>query len=376
MSNNWLLRNTSSNDDNSTLKISTLLGRRSPTLGDVGLEVEVEGNRFPKEEEVYDDEDNCEIIRDDHIPEEWNYVKDNSLRGQDNAEYVLDEPIPFSQVPQALENLWTMFEQYGSVLAESNRTSVHVHLNATNFHLNRVCAFVALYVSVEEVLTAWCGDHRVGNLFCLRAKDAPAIISKARSFVCTGNPAFLDDGLHYSGLNLQSLCKHGSIEIRSMRGVQDPEIIQTWVEILQRIYELSGDHFDPRSICEMFSGGGSEPFLHYVLGKHTKRVLYECGLTENEAYQSVRQGIRLAQRLCYAKDWGNFRPVDREPDPFGRKNKHVTAAQIYQQATAATPEQLAAWSALVSQAATTSADDLSLLYQSIDVEAIPTPLDF
>jgi hypothetical protein len=87
----------------------------------------------------------------------------------------------------------------------------------------------------------------------------------------------------------------------------------------------------------------------------------------------VRQGIRLAQRLCYAKDWGNFRPVDREPDPFGRKNKHVTAAQVYQQATAATPEQLIAWSELVSQAATTLADELSLLHQSIDVDTINSP---
>jgi hypothetical protein len=323
MSNNWLLRNTSSDDDVSNLKVAHLLGRRYVTKGDVGLEIEVEGNCFPKEEEIYDDEDNCTMDRDACIPREWRYVHDGSLRGQDNAEYVLEEPIPFDEVPQALRNLWDMFEGFGSKLDESNRTSVHVHLNATEFYLNQVCAFVALYVAVEEVLTAWCGDHRVGNLFCLRAKDAPAIISKARSFICTGNTAFLDDGLHYSGLNLHSLCKHGSIEIRSMRGVQDPQIIQTWVEILQRIYELSGEHFDPRSVCEMFSGGGSGPFLRYVLGRHTEQVVAECGMSEIEVYDSVRQGIRLAQRLCYAKDWGNFRPVNKEPDPFGRKNKQA-----------------------------------------------------
>lgn len=323
MPNNWLLRNTSSDDEICNLKIATLLGRRNVTVGDIGLEIEVEGNCFPKEDEFYDEEDNHETVRDPSIPSEWKYVHDGSLRGVDNAEYVLEKPIYFSEVPQALNNLWKMFENYGSVLDESNRTSVHVHLNATEFHLNRVCAFVALYVTVEEILTAWCGDHRVGNLFCLRAKDAPAIISKARSFICTGETRFLDDGLHYSGLNLNSLCVHGSIEIRAMRGVRDPEIIQTWVDILQRIYELSGEHFDPRSICEMFSGGGSGPFLRYVLGKHTERVLAECGMSEEEANQSVRQGIRLAQRLCYAKDWGNFRPVDREPDPFGRKNKNT-----------------------------------------------------
>jgi hypothetical protein len=318
MTQDWLLRNTASSNDLSNLKIATLIGRRAVDYGDIGIEVEVEGNSFPKNEDFYDDEDNYHNERNPLIPDEWDYVHDGSLRGMDNAEYVLAQPIPFKQVPQALNNLWIMFDRHGSILDESNRTSVHVHLNATNWHLNRVCAFVALYATVEEVLTAWCGDHRVGNLFCLRAKDAPAILSKARSFVCTGNTVFLDDGLHYSGLNLHALTKHGSIEIRAMRGVRDPEIIQTWVDILERIYNLSGDHPDPRTICEMFSGGGSEQFIRYVLGRHTERVASECGMSGSQINESVRQGVRMAQRLCYCRDWGNFTPADLEPDPFGR----------------------------------------------------------
>lgn len=324
MSNDWLLRNASSDDDASNYKIATLLGRRAmPPEKAVGLEIEVEGNKFPKTEDYYDDDDVYHNEKNEHIPPEWEYVHDGSLRGIDNAEYVLEEPIPFDQVPQALDNLWKMFSDYGSVLDDSNRTSVHVHLNATHFHLNRVCSFVALYVAVEEVLTAWCGDHRVGNLFCLRAKDAPAILSKARSFICSGNYAYLDDGLHYSGLNLHALTKHGSIEIRSMRGVRDPEVIKTWVDILRRIYELSEAHSDPRTICEMFSGGGSEQFLRYVIGRHAERVAQECGLTGTEINNSVRQGIRMAQRLCYCRDWAMFKPVDLDPDPFGRKVKNV-----------------------------------------------------
>lgn len=321
MSNNWLLRNAPSQDDETSYKIAVLLNRRSVTDGDIGLEIEVEGNQFPKSEDYYDEEDEYHDESHPLIPSEWMYVHDGSLRGQDNAEYVFQEPLPFSAVPSALTNLWSMFEAFGSVLDESNRTSVHVHLNATNFHLNRVCSFVALYVAVEEVLTSWCGDHRVGNLFCLRAKDAPAILSKARSFVCTGNPMYLDDGLHYSGLNLHSLTKHGSIEIRAMRGVRDPEIIQTWVDILERIYRLSADHEDPRTICEMYSGGGSESFLRYVLGNNADRVMAECGMSAGQVYESVRQGIRMAQRLCYCRDWSSFKVITIDPDPFGRKAK-------------------------------------------------------
>lgn len=319
MSADWIIRDNKTDHDPTNYKISTLLGRRKVAEGDIGLEIEVEGTVFPKTNEWYDDNDDFHQESDERIPKQWKYVEDGSLRGQDNAEYVLVNPIKFDEVPGALKDLWAMFEECGSVLDESNRTSVHVHLNVNEFHLNRLCSFIALYTAVEEVLTAWCGDHRVGNLFCLRAKDAPAILSKARSFLTTGLISYLDDGLHYSGLNLHAITKHGSIEIRTMRGVKDPEVIQTWVDILRRIYDMSDAYEDPRAVCEMFSGGGSERFLRYVLGNNTDRVVQECGMSADEINNSVRQGIRMAQRLCYCRDWSSFKPSKTVADPFGRK---------------------------------------------------------
>lgn len=324
MSADWIIRDNKVNDDPTGYKISTLLGRRKAAEGDIGLEIEVEGNVFPKTNEWYDDNDDFHQEADERIPEQWKYVEDGSLRGEDNAEYVLVKPIKFDEVPIALKALWDMFDECGSVLSDSNRTSVHVHLNVNEFHLNRLCSFIALYTAVEEVLTNWCGDHRVGNLFCLRAKDAPAILSKARSFLTTGLVHHLDDGLHYSGLNLHAISKHGSIEIRTMRGVKDPEVIQTWVDILRRIYDMSDAYEDPRAVCEMFSGGGSERFLRYVLGGNTDRVVQECGMSPDEINNSVRQGIRMAQRLCYCRDWSSFKPSKASPDPFGRKMKTFT----------------------------------------------------
>jgi len=318
---NWLVRQAPSDNDPTSHTIAAMLGYSTKRIkkGDIGLEVEVEGNCFPKEEEVFEEDEGYDTVRHELIPDQWNYVHDGSLRGQDNAEYVLVDPIMFDEVPKALSDLWDMFETYGSVLDDSNRTSVHVHLNALTWHVNRVCAFTSMYVALEEVLTNWCGDHRVGNLFCLRAKDAPGIISKARSFFCNGQLNALDDGLHYAGLNLNALLRHGSIEVRTMRGVRDPEIIQVWVDVLRNIYELSGQFPDPRAICETFSGGGSSRFASMVLGQHSNRILSECGLTSSQVNESVRQGVRMAQRLCYARDWGSFKPSNVEADPFGRK---------------------------------------------------------
>lgn len=271
--------------------------------GEVGLEIEVEGNKFLKE----------------GVPPPWKYHKDGSLRGLDNAEYVLANPIKFEAVPNALKILWDMFEKYGSVLDVSNRTSVHVHLNMQKFHLNRLTAFLALYFSVEELLTEWCGDHRVGNLFCLRAKDATAIITHLKKFIQNDGRYELREGLHYSGLNAHALYKFGSIEIRTLRGCTDPKTIEDWVGILEHMYKLSAEFPDPRSLPSKLSEEGPMAYLELVLGDRKSTILNNINYTISQIRTSLYEGIRLAQDLCYCRDWSLYDPIEVKPDPFGRK---------------------------------------------------------
>jgi hypothetical protein len=306
--------------------IKSLFGVRSKT-GKVGLEVEVEGNGFPKSYEESGDED----ADGEHlIPYQWRYTHDGSLRGYDNAEYILVQPLEFHKVGPAVDDLWQMFKDYGSKLDESNRTSVHVHLNVQEFRLNRLCAFAGLWFCVEDLLTKWCGDHRVGNMFCLRANDAPAIVSKLRKLVTKGDIRGItnDDGLHYAGFNTQALAKFGSIEIRTLRGATDPETIKIWVNILHRLYDLS-EQFedDPRQVCQTFSGQPWIDFLRGILGEYTDFVIEGSGMTEDEVRRSVHQGVRIAQNICFCTSWEEYRgagPV--KSDPFGRSYDLISAA--------------------------------------------------
>lgn len=282
------------------------------TPGDIGIEIECEGNKFKKQ----------------YLPEPWRYEHDGSLRGADNAEYIFKTPQKFEDVPAAVNKLWAMFEEFGTVLDDSNRTSVHVHLNVQGFHLNRLCSLMGLYVAVEEVLTMWCGDHRVGNLFCLRCKDAPAIVSKMKKFFQQDNDStqVLTEGLHYAGMNAHAMMKYGSLEIRSLRGVTDPDIIIDWVAILRRIYDLSAEYPDPRSITENFSGGGPIEFLRMVLGDKYDVVRDNIEISDDQLRQVLTDGIRLAQDLCYCRDWSQYKPADVSKDPFGRNSKHTQSS--------------------------------------------------
>lgn len=278
-----------------------------PVKGDVGLEIECEGNKFPK----------------DSPTEGWKYVHDGSLRGQDNAEYVLKTPVRFTEVPEYVNSLFKALDDYGTVLDFSNRTSVHVHLNVQDFHLDRLCAFTSLYFCLEEILTEWCGEHRVGNLFCLRAIDAPATVFQLKRFFQADGVWSISDRLHYAGLNIHALQKFGSIEIRTLRGVTDPDTVIKWVSILQRLYELSDTYTDPRQVVDGFSGNGPEAFLKNILGDLYDDVVSEVCEDKDCDFisEALYRGIRIAQDLCYCRDWSQFVRQEIAEDPFGRVRK-------------------------------------------------------
>lgn len=288
-------------------KLAVILDK-AEVKGELGLELEFEGKRLPHEDET---------------PKPWKYHQDGSLRGDDNGEYVLAKPIAFSELPDALDTLWKAFASKKSTFDDSNRTSVHVHLNCQEFHLNRLASFLGMYFTLEEVLTEWCGEYRVGNLFCLRAKDAPAIIHYLKRFIQNDGATPLPEMLHYGGLNPNALHKFGSIEIRTLAGVSEPTTILTWVSILQGLYERSADFHDPRELVTLFSGLGASDYFNMLLGEHADTIRSGINFTEQQLSVSLLEGIRYAQELCYCRDWSEYKTVKLQRDPFGRSAQSI-----------------------------------------------------
>ena len=298
------------------MPILQLLGLRS-TKGDIGLELEFEGNKFKREE----------------LPAAWSYHKDGSLRGEDNAEYVLKKPILFRDVAGAVGAIFDDMAKYGTVLTESNRTSVHVHLNCQTFYLNRLTSFIAIYTILEELLTEWCGDHRVGNLFCMRGIDAPGTLTYLQRFVERDGNYNLPDNLHYAAMNPQALFKFGSLEFRTLRGANDPKLVLDWVGILERLYTLSDSFPDPREICSRLSAVGPLSFFDELLGEYAPIVRAGVSMDDDEVRECVYRGVRLVQSLCYCRDWSQFEGLTIAPDPFSRDSKKISRKiQQYAQA--------------------------------------------
>lgn len=290
-------------------KVGVILNKAG-VKGEVGIEIEVEGKKLPQGPEV---------------PTPWGYHVDGSLRGEENGEYVLNRPIPFKDVSKTLKKLWEAFNKKKTIFDDSNRTSVHVHLNFQEFHLNRLAAFLGIYFAVEEILTEWCGEHRVGNLFCLRAIDAPGIVQWVKTFIKNDGTSNLPETLHYSGLNVSALKKFGSIEVRMLRGCSDPVVIEKWIKILEMIYKKSENFSDPREVCTLVSSSGGALAFFDIIFEDLASVIREgIGFTEQEIRDSIYNGIRLAQDICYCRDWELYRPMELKDDPWGRTRKTVT----------------------------------------------------
>lgn len=311
------------------LNVALLLDRR-PVTGDVGLEIECEGYNLPKHDGWYIERDvNKKVIPNGPIkvrfPKQWRYTADHSLRGEDNAEYVLKDPIKFDEVSAALDDLWGMFRSSHTRLDESNRTSVHVHVNVQNFHMNRLTSFMAMYYVVEDILTKWCGEHRVGNLFCLSAKDAPGIIEQVKDFIVTDGKIHPQDNLHYAGLSFYAVKKFGSLEFRTLRGVTSPGVINDWVKIIRRMYDTSAKYPDPRELVHMFSGVGPLQWFETILGHEVLSILRRDipDLSDEYIREKMYENIRIAQDLCFCRDWDEFETLEIKADPFGRSPSKI-----------------------------------------------------
>lgn len=258
--------------------------RRCITKGDVGIEIEVEGKNLPRQVKG------------------WNSEADGSLRGEENIEYVLSTPGTLDEAEQALNNLDRAYKANESVVDDTVRAGVHVHINAQHLTLVELFNFITIYLILEEPLTKFCGEYREGNLFCLRSCDAEYVLfalrEAAQSRVFGG---LVHDNLRYSSMNVKALGTYGSLEFRAMRGTRDLDLIMDWTKILYGLREAAKTFRVPSDVINSFSEGAYELFLTRTLGDYSNLFLQMPGWEK-----MVKDGMRRAQTIAFATNWEKY----------------------------------------------------------------------
>jgi len=252
--------------------------------GDIGVEVEVEGNS-PLPEVVTNS---------------WKAVKDGSLRGE-AKEYVFIKPLSFKESVVEVNNLYDLID--GKII-DSMRAGVHVHINCQRLTLRQLFTVMAAYYCIENLLTEEAGEERQGNLFCLRLSDADYVntgIMSALSHkdIRMDGGIFHNENLRYGAMNLVSLSKFGSLEFRALRTPLSREKIVEWVDTLFTLKENTIKHFkDPVELLSSMSANGSTEVISKLLGKHAERFLAKSNFEES-LYESIRQ----IQHWVFLNNW-------------------------------------------------------------------------
>lgn len=272
----------------------TAYGRKlgiKPVEGEVGLELECEGKNLYMSPISF-----------------WKAVPDHSLRpvGEHQpVEYVLREPLPRTQIGEALDYLEARLQGAKSELIFSHRTSVHVHVNCQTLSMRELAQFLCLYFIFEDLLVEFSGNERKGNLFCLRAKDAEFQIEMLTKAYRTFNFGdVFNQNYRYSACNLASLSAHGSLEFRSMRGTVDKAVIQDWIRLLLHLKDRAMMFSTPAHIADLFTKMGPLSFADFVFANcPVAPQTRSWFIHHQDLNQSLWTGLRTMRDVAHAIDW-------------------------------------------------------------------------
>lgn len=263
-----------------------------------GIEVELEGKNF--------------INPPDNVLLYWQTVKDGSLRvkapGDCAIEYVTRQPFPIGHIEKAVTTLFDYLNMPGVKVYDSYRTSIHVHVNFATEKFKTIYNFMTLALILDELLVSQNGDHRIGNNFCLRARDALGQLQSLMASINNGHNFFdVPANDRYSSINFASLMKFGSIEFRSLECTTHEGRLLHWIGTLGEMKKKSKLYHNPVEVIQQFSQLGPKNFLNHVLGPYAAKYINVDGMED-----MLFSGMRIGQDLAFCSEWNEWTQSDKD----------------------------------------------------------------
>lgn len=297
--------------------VKDLIGKRSK-IGDVGIEVEVEAG----------------AVLPDIETKPWSTKTDGSLRGGvagGAKEYYTQGPIPVND--QKLSRIKRLTDELDvkkyKIFEDTNRTSVHVHVNCLELRPTQVWTAACAYWLFEDAFMSYCGDIRKGCMYCLRLRDAEAVVHTAINNIEADIPIFGlagADRIRYCSQNLMALGQFGTLEYRGMRGTLDPNVIDTWSTMVYNIVNKSAVFRTPSELMDYYWRNGGPAVLRQLTTEEHYGILTKG---EPKWEELAEENATNLFELAYAVDWDVWEASRKE-----RFNK-ISATKSGPQARAA-----------------------------------------
>lgn len=274
--------------------MKTLLAKAGKR-GDFGLELEVEAQK-PLPEVVG-----------------WTKEKDNSLRGDYTAEYILTEPTNMGALLEARVGILLDALKPCKLIMNSPRTSFHVHRNILNISpTNLWSAAIAWWLFEDYIIEAYCNvDSRRDNHFCLPLSKAADLMSYAMRFMQATQYGygFNDDAYKYGAQNIWSICKLGSVEYRCMDGDMTIDRAMNWLSLINDLYTNTAKHFkDPIHMIKVLDqDDGFKKLFNTIFPTQGIRMLEQ---DYKKMEDMSRNSISFAMTMAFCQtDWAEYEDV-------------------------------------------------------------------
>lgn len=262
-------------------KLLKLLDLRE-AKGDFGVEIECEGA--------------------DLVPVDdggWESKHDGSLRGvfpHSAIEWVFAKPLSLDKSIVALNYLIRKQKAGKAKPLFSFRTSTHVHINMQQANEDQLCAMIYTYCLIEELLVNFAGPSRKANRFCLSINDGEGVLDYFMHVFKIGAPALRvnENEVRYAALNIASLRKFGSLEVRLMRGTMDLEVLTTWLCSMSTMRDFAFSMENPRNVHDFYIKSGPEEFMKAVFPETHAELEYKGWIDD------VQRNFSITLELAYA----------------------------------------------------------------------------
>lgn len=261
----------------------------------------------------------------------WSPKHDNSLRNF-GVEFILKKPHDLQGVRMALDEFLKLFSKV-TFIKDAPATSIHVHVNMQDFSARQLGNFIVLWTLFENILVEYSGEPRRSNLFTLPMRCAEGNVKRVVQLfreISMKNKSALnidEQQSKYAAMNLASLRRFCTIEIRCFRGETDVEEIFKWVRILDKIYEFAKTDILPPDIVARYGSTGFD-FFYEVFRDSSEDILKKV---ENPLGMIDRNVFYAAVMADAILDWEKIDPVfehKEEQKTNPKKRGPITAAEV------------------------------------------------
>ena len=277
-----------------TVAKSGLVGHRC-SFPDLVMGVELEIERLPHNQEWYQEK----LQR-----KTWTVDTDGSLRPPGSSFEFISKPLELQYLLAEL----TKFFADNPLNAERNysdRTSVHIHTNVTDFTQQQLASLALVYTVVEDVLFQYVnhykeptpdGYSRDTNIYCIPWNQCRMNYNLVNEIFANPVGAFRN-WQKYTALNLLPITTQGTVEWRHMHGTNDMEKLTIWVNLIGSIMKFAkGADFEDviKTVKSLNDTSAYQQFFNTVLQDY---------LPYEEGYQvAMSEGVINAKYALFNWD--------------------------------------------------------------------------